>query len=269
VNNLLQSRVSRPISRQTYEVCSAAGINLMSSERVKFNRLAQSLQNDIAMLTEANSTEVMYGRALLGASIIKATCDAFIDMAGTLAGAVGLKPAEQAAKWLGTGGKAADFAVGKAYGQKTDGFGVITSAASSLLGTNRLTNKMTESGKDLAELQLVKVEIVKGAVSGDPSSVKQEVFLAYIPKISEMTLTVLNHKVAGKLLSAGASLAKAGSSYSSALEKAFDEKLSSEEAVRERARWIGTMRSQLVLVIAQIKVIDKILLDCRLGQGLA
>jgi hypothetical protein len=267
MGNPLQIKFSGRIGRQTYDVCSTAGINLMSSERVRFSRLAQSLQNDINMMTEANSSEVTYARALLGASMIKATCEAFIDMTGTLAGAVGLKPVEQAAKWLGTGGKAADFAIGKAYGQKTDGFGVVTSAAGSLLGTNRLTSKMSD--KSLAELQLVKIEIVKGAVSGDPASVKQEVFLAYLPKISEMTLAAVNREVAGKLLSAGASLAKAGSSYSNALEKAFDEKLTSEESVRERTRWIETMRSQLVLVIAQIKVIDQILLDCRLGRGLA
>ncbi len=269
MGNPFKLNIPGQIDRGTMDTCSIAGINLMSTERTKFSRLAQSLQNNIDVMKNLNSNEKFYSTAIFGATIVKATCDAFIDMAGTLAGAVGLKPVEKAAAWLGAGGKAADFAIGKSYGQKTDGVGVFTSTASALLGTDRLKGKMTETGKGLAELQLVKIDIIKEAVAGDATSVKKEVFLSYIPKIANMTLAALNREVAGNLVSAGTSLAKAGSSYSNALEKAFDEKLETNESTREREIFISTMSSQLVIVIGQIKIIDKILNDCRLGKGLS
>lgn len=270
--------IPRPVGQEALGMCSAAGVNLMSKQSVKLKSMAEMLQSNVNLLSDANATDKLATNAVLGASLIKATCEAFVDMAGALGGAAHdllkdtplaaaakpLKSVQTAASWIGTGTKAADYGIGKAYGQKTDGFGVIKSAADSALGMAKGSTM-----KDLAELQSVKVEIVKNAMAGDPGGVKKEVFLSFAPKIASMTLEAVKKEAASKLISAGAAIAKSGATYSEALEKAFDEKLASDDGMRSRKQQIGRMRTELATVIGQIKLIDSILADCQSGKALA
>ncbi len=267
--NPYEIQIPGTISRDAFDVCSVAGVNLMSKNRIRFKQMADTLEGNIRLLNEANATEKWASRAILGLSMIKASCEAFVDMAGTLGEVAGLKGVKQASSWLGASAKASDYLIAKTTGQKADGFGTAKAFADAALGSNRVSKNMSEPIKDVIELKSIQIDMIKNTVQGDIQGLKRDVFLSYIPKIAQMSLNAIQREVAGKLLSAGTSIAKSGASYSDALDKAFDDKLSADESLAERAKLSQQMQVGLKTVISQIKVIDSILADCRMGRGLA
>jgi hypothetical protein len=257
------------VDRKAYQVCSTAGINLLQKEKARFVDLAKTLQASIEEIGRAKKLEEFASVGLLGANLIKASCDAFIDMAGTLGELAGVKGAGKASTLIGAGSQTAEFWINKAYGQETDAIGTASSigkAALALAPGGKGVNG--EIGKKFAEMQLVKVDIINAAVKNDKPKALRETFLSYAALVSSMVFTALKKEAAEKLTSSYAAMVKAGATYSENLEKAFGTRLSDEERLQALARQRKVLTQQLSVAMSQIQAINSVINDCRKGAGL-
>lgn len=257
----------KDFTQDAKNICSNAGINLLSKEHIRFVDLAKSLRSSIDLMNQANSDEQFGARAVLALSIVTASCAAFVEIAGTLGELAGIKGTKKAAGLLGVGTKAVDFGIGKFTGQKTDGFGVINAAADTVVGSEYAKKKLG-SYKVFAELNMININLVKNAVTGDKKGIKREVFLGFLAKTATMSLDLLKKEAASKMLEAYAGISKTALNYSDSLEKSFDEKISANESVQERIAHRKKLQSQLTFVISQINIINDVISGCQAGTAL-
>lgn len=244
-------------------VCSAAGINLLGNQKFKLLQLKSALVNSIQAFEAAGSRDEFLSRGLLTANLIKATCDAFIDMAGSLGDAVGIKGADAVSK--GYSGISAFAMTGTqaALGQKADWLGTASTVGKIAISKSR----MGDTAKSAAELQMLKVDIINAAVQKDGAKALQITFMEYLPKIGAMSLDHMGHAVKAKWLGAVSAVANAGTSYSKALSDAFDTRLSDIEDNQARRQMLVKARAQMRLVCGKIDEIDALIRQCSPTPG--
>lgn len=260
INSIVIPDMNR--DRTAIAVCSVSGLNLMSRQKIKLTQIKQALQSAISEAERASKMDDFMSKSLLVANLTKASCDAFIEMAGALGKVAGLKNVDVAAKGLTAvtavaGSTAAAFA-----GQKTDW---ISTGNSVLKATNSKIGK--GDIKDLADLKLLQIDIVNAAVREDSAKALQVIFLKYIPKIGEMSLKYMKENVKANWLGAVASVANAGLTYSKSLDKAFDARLQDMDDAQIRKDVLESMRNQISQVLNRISEIDKIMSDCTVRLG--
>ncbi|MEZ5749073.1 MAG: hypothetical protein R3D83_04040 [Caenibius sp.] len=247
------------VDKAAINVCSAAGIDLMSRRRVRLLQLRKSLEVSVAEIQKQAEWDGVMSKALLAANIVKATCEAFLEMAGALGDAAGIKGAGEVAK-AGTSAMAwTDSAQSLAIGQRTDHIGNLNKIAGQAISTRMKEGPM----QDFAELQSIKVDIINNAIRGDSAKALQSVFLSYIPKIGAMSLDYMKKDTAAKWTSAVSSVASAGYSYSAALEEAFNNRIDDTVEIAERKNMLlATTHRQIGQVTQQITLIDQIMDAC-------
>lgn len=244
-------------------VCSAANIDLLSNKRITLTQLSRGLQSSVHEIERGSKWDDVLSRALLTANLIKATCEAFLEMAGALGDAAGLKGAGLVAK-SGVAGMAIAGSTSSAInGQSTDW----VSTTNKILGVGIQKSMPDGTGKHLADLQTMKVDIVNSAVRGESVAALQTLFLSYLPKIAEMSLEVMKKETAAKWTSAASGVASAGLSYSRALEEAFNARISDQVEFSDRKTSLLVMvNRQVNQVKLKIAEIDYILQLC--GQAI-
>lgn len=217
-----------PVARR---VCSLAGIATARQDVISLRQLRTGLDNSILELNSQRKKEKIVNGALLVLQFTKATCDAFISMAGALGKAALPKPAGEEVEKFAAGYAAAtpivDAAATTAAGGKADW--VKAGAASVKEGVSAVTdNKVAEI---LTKTTVVKVEIVKGALNHDEDGIiKPAVGYVY-----DLNATVAG--MTGKKGAAGEAFAKVAKSafeYNEQIGKAFDQMIDNDLESMER-----------------------------------
>ncbi len=245
--------------RNAINVCSTAGIELMSNKRVRLVQLRRSLQSSIAEIEKASKKDDLISRALLTANLVKATCEAFLEMAGAIGDAAGIKNVDLVAKAGSAAISFADSSASTVVGSKTDWI----STTNKLMGAAGAKYIKTESIKDLADLQTIKVEILNSAVRGESAKMLQSVFLSYVPKIAEMSLKYMKQETAAKWTNAVMTVSNSGYSYSKALEETFNTRINDREEFNSRkSSLLTTTYRQIGQIMKQIDVVDGIMRQC-------
>ena len=245
--------------RTAINVCSTAGIELMSKKRIRLVQLRQGLEASVVEIEKAAKWDEVISRALLTASITKATCEAFLEIAGALGEAAGIKNVGIVAKAGNAAISVADSAASTWHGIKTDWVST-TNKVAGLAGAKFIKN---DAMKDLADLQTSKVEILNSAIRGDTPKSLQEFFLGYTAKVGEMSLKYMGRATAANWTSATATVASAGYSYSKSLEEAFNTRIKDREDFSARkSALLSTSYRQMGQIKIQINQIDGILRQC-------
>jgi hypothetical protein len=251
--------------RTAINVCSTANIELMSNKRVRLTQIGQSLQASVAETERAAKRDELLSRALLTANLIKATCEAFLDMAGALGEAAGLKGTGSVSK-LGIAGMAiAGSTASSRAGLPTDW----VSTGNKVAGVFVDQRMKAGNAKSVMELQTVKVDLINSAVRGDNVGALQGIFLGYLPKIAEMSLDMMKKETAAKWTSAASSVANAGYSYSRALDEAFNTRIADRVELSDRKSSLLATTYRLISQIKQrIGEIDTIMQQCATGVAI-
>lgn len=251
-------RANPQTDRTAIMVCSTAGLNLLGTERASLVKIRTALEEAIKQANEADTdyTDFM-SKTLLVGNIALATCVAFIEMAGSLGKVAGLKNVDVVAKGLNAGIAFSGSASATLAGQKTDW--VATTNAIAKAGSTKIPSK---DAKLMAELTTIKVDLLNAAVKNESATVLKVMFLKYVPKLAETSLKMVGKEVQANWVSAATSVASAGASYSTALEKAFNTRLSDKDDMANRKMLKESMQSHMKTVLKRINEIDAIFLSC-------
>ncbi len=203
---------------------------------------------------------MIINRALVVARFTKATCDAFISMAGALGKAVLPKPAGEEVEKFAAGYAAAtplvDAAATSAAGGNADW--VKAGASSIKEGVSLVTkNKGVEI---LTKSTVVKVEVIKGAMNHD----KEGIIKSAVDYTYDLNTTVA--EMTGKKGEAGAALAKvakAGFEYNEQIGKAFDQLIDDDLESQERIHSLKTgLVHQAKLLSKKIDEMEQFISSC-------
>jgi hypothetical protein len=213
-------------------VCSLAGIETARQKVLTLRKLRDGLNTSIQELESQRQKDKIIKKALLVARFTRATCDAFISMAGALGKAVLPKPAGEEVEKLAAGYAAAtplvEAVATSASGGRADW--VKASAASVKEGVSLVAH--SKGAEILTKTTVVKAEIINGAMNHDEEGIiKSAVSYSYDlnTTLAEMT---------GKKGEAGAALAKVAKSafeYNEQIGKAFDQLIDDDLESLERA----------------------------------
>ncbi len=235
-------------------VCSSAGINLLGRERIRLVQLRQAMQNTVMEMERSQSKDDLVSRALLAASLTKATCDAFIEMAGALGTLAGIKGTDEFARGYGAVSAVATTATQASLGQNADWLGTANSVAKAVVKPN-----------DVADLQFMKVDLVNSALQKDTPKLLQTAFWDYPAKIASMSLGYLGREAKKRWVDAVSGVVSSGLNYSRSLESAFDTRLDDADFAREKQRQLQETRKHITLVSQQIGEIEGIMNGCAAG----
>jgi len=241
-------------------VCSTAGIELLKDKRVQLDQLRRSIYGAMREIEEASDWETTLSRMLLAANLTKASCEAFLDMAGAMGKAFGIKNAELAGKSLNAAIASSSAMASAQAGQKADWLTAVNKSAEALaIGGDRITGQALDTFK----LQTAKVDVINSAIKGDRPKALGSFFLGYLPKIADMSFKYMEQKTLAKWNSAIASISKAGYNYSLALDKAFNQKISdSDESADRRIALLKVNKQHLAEIMDKIALIDGIMERC-------
>ena len=236
---------------------------LESAQKAVFNfrQLRDGLDKAINELESEKQTDLLVRRLYLVARFTRATCDAFISMAGTL-GALLLpgkagESADKMASGYAAGMPTIDALATSAAGGKGDYFKAATTAV-------KEGAKFVTKGNEGAELAtksgVVKIEVLKGAMNHDGEGIIKA-GADYIVDLNAYAFEQAGHK--GKIAGAFVKLAKSAFEYNDAIGKAFDDFLEDDLQSRERVHALKTnLVHQSKLLSKKIAELDQFLSDC-------
>jgi hypothetical protein len=241
-------------------VCSLAGLETARQKVFTLRQLRDGLDISIKDLEAQRRKDKIINTALVVARFTKATCDAFISMAGALGKAVLPKPAGEEVEKFAAGYAAAtplvDAAATSAAGGNADW--VKAGTASVKEGVSLVTRN--QGAQLITKSTVVKVEIIKGAMNHD----KEGVIKSAVDYTYDLNVTVA--EMTGKKGEAGAALAKVAKSafeYNEQIGKAFDQLIDDDLESRER---IHALKSSLVhqakLLSKKIGEMDQFITSC-------
>ncbi len=238
-------------NKPTLGVCSASGINLLSKERIRLTQLRVAMQTTVAEMRKSVGRDELLSHALLAASLTKATCDAFIEMAGALGKLAGLKGTDEFAKVYGAASAVTTTATQTALGQKAD-----------WIGTASSVGKVVVKSSDVADIQFLKVDILNAALQRDTPKLLQVSFMEYPAKIAEMSLAYMGHAASARWVGSVTAVVSSGLSYSRALDVAFNTRLEDKEfAFANQQQLLGT-HHHIAIVSSRITDIETIMNGC-------
>lgn len=212
-------------------VCSLAGLETARQKVFSLRQLRDGLDISIKDLEAQRRKDKIINTALVVARFTKATCDAFISMAGALGKAVLPKPAgeeaEKFASLYAASTPLVDAAATSAAGGRADW--VKAGTASVKEGVSLVTHN--QGAVLMTKTTVVKVEVIKGAMNHDQEGIiKSAVDYTY-------DLNVTMAEMTGKKGEAGAALAKVAKSafeYNEQIGKAFDQLIDDDLESQER-----------------------------------
>lgn len=227
-NDLVDVHARGPIrAPNAARVCGLHGIAGAQQQLVTLRQLRCGLDTSISELESEHRATQFAERGLLVARFTKATCDAFLGMASSLAeavlpsavakGATAVNAAYQASTPL------AEAASAKVAGGRIEAGKVLTS---SLKGASGLIHN--EGYELLAQSTVVKAEIIREAMNGDAKQIPRTAGNYLL----EMNVTIAKMKGMPKKIQHGAAIAdiaKSAFEYHEAIGNAFDEMLNSQE----------------------------------------
>ncbi len=210
-------------------VCTLNGIALAREEAVSLRKLRDGLNMTIQELESERQKAQLVNKALLVARFTKASCDAFLAMAGALGkailpGAAG-KQADLVEKVYGTVTPLAAAAGTTVAGGRVDW--VQTGAATVKKGVSVVTEN--KGVQILTKSTVAKVELINGAMNHDPKSVVKSA-VSYLYDLH----TTIGEMAGAKRGAAFAKIAKSAFEYHEQIGKAFDEMLDGSMETEER-----------------------------------
>lgn len=233
-------------------VCSLAGLETERQKVLDLRQLRDGLNTSIRELERQRGKDKIVNKALLVARFTKATCDAFISMAGALAG----EEAEKFAASYAAATPLVEAAATSAAGGKADW--AKAGATSVKEGVSAVTrNKGVEI---LTKTSVVKVEIIKGAMNHDEEGIiKSAASYTY-----DLNVTVA--EMTGEKGKAGAALAKVAKSafeYSEQIGKSFDQLIDDDLSSEERAAALKrNLVNQAKLLSKKIDEMERFIGSC-------
>jgi hypothetical protein len=249
-------------------VCSAAGIELMKQEQTRLNNIRQALDVSLREIESAKNWEEFLSKGLLTANLVKASCDAFLELAGSFGDFLGMKQVKTASTLLTTGTAVTDSAIATAYGAKTDWVGTGNKVAKTAAGMLMEKNKVAKGYKDVAKLQFIKVDIINTALREDDPAKLYKAFKDYGAQLATMSLDFAKQETAGRVLGLVNSVANVGMKYSQSLDKAFNTRIDDTVEIAERRNaLLAQTRRDIRQVTSELARLDQLLQQC--GQGLA
>jgi hypothetical protein len=228
---------------------------------VTLRQLRGALNSSIDELEREHRSEHFVNQAFLVARFTKATCDAFLGMASSLAEAVLPKPVAKQAQLVNSVYQTATPLVGAAS----------TMAAGGKVDMKAFTSSAKEASSFikndgyqlLAKSTIVKVEVIKAAMNGD----KKEVLRSAASYLWDLHITIAKMKLMPeKMQHAGTlgEIAKSAFEYNEALGEAFNGMLESEEEGDERYIALRTtLLKQARKLSAKISELELYIRSCK------
>lgn len=238
--------------RRTVEVCSMAGINIITDEMVRLSSLRSALRASISDIENQRNSDRFMANVGLTLSFVKAVCDATVEIAGTL-GPAPLKA-------LATG-----------YGEAQDyiGFRQAADAGEGYDAAKYLAKKAAQMGgnqhvADAVELKLISTDGLKAAISGNGvDSTKSVADLAI--KVSEMSAKYVNAgPAAQRTIGVAKSLINSGVAVYKVYDEYRDMKLSDDNFEKMKKAQLDVVAS----FDAQIQALSSVLDVCAAERGI-
>ena len=260
--DLTSPKAQGPI--QDPEAARVSGLHRITGaqrELVTLRQLRGALNSSIDELEREHRREHFVNQAFLVVRFTKATCDAFLAMASSLAEAVLPKPVAEQAKTINSAYQAAAPLMGAASTMAAGGRVDMKAFTSSAMEASSLIKN--DGYQLLAKSTIVKVEIIKAAVNGD----KKEVLRSAASYLWDLHTTIAKMKLMPeKMQHAGAlgEIAKSAFEYNEALGEAFDGMLESEEEGNERYIELrATLLKQAKKLSAKIAELELYIQSCK------
>ena len=239
-------------NKRTVEVCSMAGINLITDEMVRLSSLRSALRTSIGDIEKQRNSDRFMANVGLSLSLVKAICDATLEIAGAL-------------------GPPQMKALSEGY-KETQDFVAFRQAAHSgkdYDAAKYLAKKVVKAGgntavKDAVDLKLISTDGLKAAVTGkNVDSSKAIADMAV--KISEMSAKYKNADPATtRALGVAKALINAGFASYKVYDEYRDMKLSD-------ANFEKMKQAQLKVIAsfdAQIQALNTVLDACAAERGI-
>ncbi len=235
-------------------VCSLAGIETARARVTTLKNLRDGLDISIKELENQRKKDKVVNKALMVARFTKATCDAFIGMAGTIAKAVipgkGGEAAEKFADVYATANPIIEAVATADAGGKADWVKAGTSAAKE--GVGLLTkNKGTQL---LAKSAVVKVEVIRGAMNHDEEGViKSGLTYAYDMNTTAAEMTGEKGEAVAAVMKVGKSAFEYNEQIGKAFDQLIDDDLESEERFHEAKANLVNQAKRLSKTIEELE----------------
>jgi hypothetical protein len=221
-------------------VCSLAGLETARQKVFSLRQLRDGLDLSIRELERQRRKDKIINNALIVARFTKATCDAFISMAGALGKAVLPKPAGEKVEKLAAGYAAVTPVVEAAATSAAGGSAEWAKAGATLVKEGASVVTHNKGAEIMTKSTVVKAEIIKGAMNHD----KEGLIKSAVDYTYDLNTTIA--EMTGKKGEAGAALAKVAKSafeYNEQIGKAFDQLIDDDLESQER---IHALKSSLV-----------------------
>ena len=241
-------------------VCSLAGIDTARQKVFTLRQLRDGLNLSIGELERQRRKEKIINNVFLVARFTKATCDAFISMAGALGSAFLPEAAGKTAEKIASGYAAVTPMLEAASTAAAGGDAEWAKVAATFVkeGVSVVTDK--KGAQLVTKSAVVKVEIIKGAMNHD----KEGIIKSAVDYTYDLNTTLA--ELAGKKGKEGAALAKVAKNafeYNEQIGKAFDQLIDEDLESQER---IHALKSSLVhnakLISRKIGEMEQFLTSC-------
>ena len=241
--------------RNAYQVCSMAGISAVKGKITNLTELRRSIGQSLVELDKAKSDVAFWSAALLTAQLAKASCDAFMEIAGNLTGPAG----QGIAAAYGAANPLVDAAARSGAGQKNVSWAKAMNASASVVTKHAVP--MSKGGEMLFDLQTFKTDIVIDAVNGDADGIKGDL-QGYSLELTAITAKELMHKLpeekADRIVGTGKALIELGLKVAEAVS---EYRQGSDSSALEGTR--RTLKVQAKRIDAQIADLQRILDSCQ------
>ena len=186
---------------QARQSCSLAGITLMKGKITRLQQLQRSIEANWREAEQARSSAELNNAILLSLKLVKASCDAFIGIAGSMAGPKG----EVIDKIYGAADPFATIAGKMIAGDKVNGSEWAKAANT---GVSSALGAKFDKFSDVIDLQKVKTDLVVDAIAQDEKSLLEDM-QNYGTKVAEMTAKHADSVRESAARAAGKTVAKA------------------------------------------------------------
>lgn len=259
-NRLVSRNVHGPIrDPEAARVCALHGITA-AQQLVTLRQLRGALETSIRQLENERRTERFADQGLLVARFTKATCDAFLGMAATLAKAALPGLGARAEKINGLYEAAVPLAAAASATAAGASVDYTKALASSAKGASSFIQN--DGYKLLAKSAIVKVEVIKGAMNGDQKEVMKSA-ASYLYDLHVELAKMRGMPTRLKQAAPVAEIAKRAFEYHQALGEAFDEMLENEQQGSERYIALrASLLKQAKKISAKIAELERYVHSC-------
>ena len=255
--------IDRNIYRDAASVCSAAGIDRWRTEIVQLETIQRALEISVVQAEGTADWNRFLSRGLLTANIAKASCEAFLELAGAFGKVANIPGASNMSKVLGAGIKVADSGARMIAGEKTDLVDTGLSVAVALIpkfvpGSGRVE----DVSKAMLESTGITLEALNHAINNRDAKTLRALFIKYPSKMAQIALLLADKKLGASWVGAISAVANSGLSYSNKIDEAFSERLSALEEERLKVQIIRLMRRQVAVTKAEIANVSQLVTLC-------